>query len=1011
MGLAARRVAAARRPLAVAGFGIALASCALAAALAASAIVENRAVADAIDELRAGGRDVEVTWVGLRSSASEGLDALDGRARAALGSIGLAPSARVLVYRDTRVAGELVRFAAVDGLARWVVVRSGRLPRACTPRRCETVALGNRGAMPAIQGLPVVGVVEPRPGTPARRLLGAAKSGVAPLVAEGVLGAGRLPMFESRFRSYTWTTPLAEARLAAWTLEEFELGVARARTHLQTASFRFDLRAPFDSLDDVARDARVAYRRLLLVGSECAILLLFFAVVAASTLRAGAVSASARLRRFGARRWQTALLATAEATAIVVPATILGWGAGALIAAGLAAATDTPLTPLLERTVLSSTGVALAATLAALAVLILFATVRAQPVPVRGRRISIVDAAAGAAILAVAVALAAGETDAESLARDRGTGIVLLLVPGLVIVAGAILAARMTGPVFRVAERLAHRARPPLRLALLSAARHPGTQLVAVAFVVVSVGLAVFAATYRSTLLDGQQAEASFAIPLDYTVRRLASGRAPSEPSVGSAYARWRAAPVIRRAGTVPSLNLARTIDVLGVPAGVLPRLSWRDDFAEIGPEELGRRIAPPRPLRPAGVRLPAEAEVLIVPVDVRGDSLVIGANVRSPRGAYLVVDLGHARRGRTLLRARLPQAARGGTIVGLTLEMPPLEAFTASHAAAEGSAPDVFSVGTLALGQPTISTLEGSTQVPVDYRRWVMTNDPSGTRPRAAKTLRIRYLLTRDQVFRLRPRQPTDGSPVPVIACKSLADRVGTGSVVLLSVGPAVVNVQIAARASLFPSLRCPFIVADQGALETAVNAASPGAAVVDEAWIDGPPGLSNNLRRAPGGIPVVVTSRRAVEAELRDDPLARGTVTVLAAGSVVALALTLLALLLVVSVELRDASGDFLDLETQGFEPAKMRRQLVLRVCSIAAFGVLGGLLTGAILTVLIAELVAVGAGRGVPLPPLRVQIAWPELALGALAFALVLGAVLVAATRRAFAGPVPARAGERQ
>jgi hypothetical protein len=71
LGFAARRVVAARRQLSVAGFGIAIASCALAAALAASSIVENRAVADAIDALAARGRDVEVTWVGLGRSASE----------------------------------------------------------------------------------------------------------------------------------------------------------------------------------------------------------------------------------------------------------------------------------------------------------------------------------------------------------------------------------------------------------------------------------------------------------------------------------------------------------------------------------------------------------------------------------------------------------------------------------------------------------------------------------------------------------------------------------------------------------------------------------------------------------------------------------------------------------------------------------------------------------------------------------------------------------------------------
>jgi hypothetical protein len=1005
--LAARRVAAARGPLSVAAFGVALASCALAVAFAASAVVENRAVADAVEELPPRGRDVEVTWVGLGNSPSEGLDALDRQAREALGSVGLTPSARTLVYRDARLAGQDVGVSAADNLARWFVMRRGRLPRACTPARCETVAVGT-GPAPAVPGFPVVGVADPRPGTPTRRLLGLTTGRARRLVAEGVAGAARLPSLESVFHSYTWSAPLASAEPTAWTLEELELGLARATTRLQTASPRFGLSAPVDSLHDVALDARVAYRRLLLVGAECAVLFLVFALVAASSLRSRALSASRRLRRFGARRWQTDLLAGAEAAAIVVPTAALGWAVGALLTAGLAATTDTPLGPLLERTILSPTGAALVAGLAALAVLILFATMRAQPLLVRGRGLSLIDVAAGAALLTVAVALALGQTDAETLARDRGTGIVLLLVPGLLIVAGAIVAARLLAPVFRLAERLAPRTRPWLRLALLSATRNPGTQLVTVGFLVVSVGLATFAATYRSTLVEGERAEASFAVPLDYTVRKAAPGPTTSGASVGAAYARWNAVPVIRRPAEARSLNLGETIDLLGVPSGALKRLSWRDDFAEAGPEELSRLIAPPRPLRPVGPRLPSEAEALALPVTVRGDPLSVTANVRTRDGTYLALDLGEARGGRSILRAPLPSPAQGGTLVGLALAMPPAEAFSAAHAAAEGAAPDVFSAGRLSFGQPSVSTPAGSRPLPVDYREWVASTEPSREASPAREALRVRYLLSRERAFRLRPRQPTDGSPVPVIACDSLVDRVGPGGVVPLSIGPAVVDAQIVARASLFPSLRCPFVVADEGALETAVTAAAPGAAAADEAWIAGPPGLSSSLEQA-AGTPVAVTSRRAVEAELRDDPLARGTVAVLAAGSLVALVLGVLAVLLVVSVELRDESGDFYDLESQGMAPATLRRQLLLRIGSVAAFGVLCGLAIGALLTAVVTELVAVGAGRAVPVPPLRLHVAWPEIAFGLLCFAIALGVTLAVATRRAFAGPSPAPSGD--
>jgi hypothetical protein len=990
------RVAAARRPLSVVAFGVALSSCALAVAFAASAIVENRAVADAIDALPADARDVEVTWVGVGGSPSERLPDVDRRARAALTSAGLSPGARTLVYRDAFVEGRVVRLAAVDDLARWLVVRQGRLPRPCSPSRCETVVLGDQ-PVPKLARLPVVGRADLRPGAPLRRRLGSATGRARTLVADGVAGADRLPLLASAFRSYTWSAPLASAEPTAWSLGELELGLTRARSDLQAASFRFDLVAPAASLENVALDARVAYRRLLLVGAECAALFLVFAVVAASSLRSSALAASRRLRRFGAARWQTDLFAAAEATSIVVPAAVLGWALGGLAAAALAGAADTPVGALLERTVLSGTGLALAAVLALLAVLILFATTRTESVLVRGRGLSVVDVVAVAAVVAIVVALAAGQTDPETLARDRSTGIALLAIPGLLLVAAAILAARLTRPAFRLAEHLAPRARPSVKLALLSAARNPGTQLVTVAFLVVSVGLAVFAAAYRSTLIAGERDEASFAVPLDYTVRKAAPGRESGAAPVGASYARWDAVPVIRRSAQARSLNLTTTIDVLGVPPRALEQLRWRDDFADAGRGELGRRIAPGRPLRPVGPQLPAGGRTLTLPVFIRGDPLVVTASVRTEQGTYLTLELGEARSGRTVLRAPLPPAARNGTLVGLTLAMPPATAFSAAHAAAEGGAPDVFSGGRLVLGQPRV----GSRQLGADYRQWVAGTSSS---PEAANTLAVRYLLTQEQPFRLRPRQPTDGSPVKVLACKALADRVGEDGVVPLTIGSAVVNAQIVARASFFPTLRCPFVVADEGELETAVTASSPGAAVADEAWVAGPPGLAPALDRAAPGTPVAVASRRAVEAALRDDPLARGTVAVLAAGSLVALVLAVLAVLLVVSVELRDESGDFFELESQGMAPAALRRQVILRLASLAGFGVVCGLVTGALLTAVISELVAVGAGRGVPVPPLRLQVSWPELALGLLCLGLALGLTLSLATRRAFGGLVP-------
>ena len=67
----------------------------------------------------------------------------------------------------------------------------------------------------------------------------------------------------------------------------------------------------------------------------------------------------------------------------------------------------------------------------------------------------------------------------------------------LVALAGALLAARAFPALLRLAERPAAAAGVSLRLALLSLVRNPGVAAVAVACLTVTVGMAVFALTYR----------------------------------------------------------------------------------------------------------------------------------------------------------------------------------------------------------------------------------------------------------------------------------------------------------------------------------------------------------------------------------------------------------------------------------------------------------------------------------------------------------------------------------
>jgi hypothetical protein len=189
---------------------------------------------------------------------------------------------------------------------------------------------------------------------------------------------------------------------------------------------------------------------------------------------------------------------------------------------------------------------------------------------------------------------------------------------------------------------------------------------------------------------------------------------------------------------------------------------------------------------------------------------------------------------------------------------------------------------------------------------------------------------------------------------------------------------------------------VADLGTAATALNAAVPGSATVDEAWLGGID--PQRLRQPPFGA-FDVTTRRALETELRSQPLARGTLAALAAAATAALLLALAGLALGLVSDLRDERGELFDLEAQGAAPPLLRRHLRLRTLGIAGLGLLGGLATGALLTALVVDLVRVTAGATAPEPPLLLAIPWAAVLVGLAIFAALAALLAVAATRSAF------------
>ena len=128
-----------------------------------------------------------------------------------------------------------------------------------------------------------------------------------------------------------------------------------------------------------------------------------------------------------------------------------------------------------------------------------------------------------------------------------------------------------------------------------------------------ALGLALFAATYRSTLLEGQRDQAAFALPLDLRVREdLGHLVAPTEAAPLAAYGELgsglRVEPVARVAASTSNLG---GLQLVGIDADAIGALGgWRDDFAYVARGALigwtrVRGGRPPESFDARGRRLP----------------------------------------------------------------------------------------------------------------------------------------------------------------------------------------------------------------------------------------------------------------------------------------------------------------------------------------------------------------------------------------------------------------------
>jgi hypothetical protein len=938
----------------------------------------------------------------------------DRQVRRVLGTLSPDEPRRVVFFRQLRLAGQLAEIAGVDRLAQIVQLRSGRLPRTCTPASCEVLQLGGRGRARLHQGdvrLDRVGVAELRdPGLFGYISAAGASPAAAPvvLIAPSLDSLERLPSLQPFYRVYSWLSPLRAGRLHTWDVDRILATESRGQTALYATDSAFRLSSPDEELLAATRRGTIAARRLILVGGEASALLLGFAIIAAIGLRRGLGSERRRLLARGARRWQAWLALGAEVGAMTLAGALLGIAVGAGIVAAIAGAAGQPVGAILSHALLTGwTLAALAGGIAGVTLVLAAATLTRDDEEGR-QRVRLSDMAAVGAAAAVVVGLSRGALDPGTV--SGGDTVLLLVLPALVCFVVAVVLARLLGPAMRAAERLTRGRSLTLRLGVLALARAPSRTVVTCAFITVALGLALFAAAYRATLARGASDQAAFQVPLDYTVGEGSKLVLPLDAAPLSAYGRTapgaQAYPVVRLAATTPGVGSAvLSPTVLGIPAAAVRRLHWRSDFSSLPLSAIAAKLSAQGEPRLRGVRVPAGTETLSVRARLRGADVRAWVVAADPRGRISFLPLGRVTRREATLKARVPREP-GLRVLGIQLALPESEAFMLAHDEAEGS------VSAAPSGEITIGPLRASGRVLSEWRDWRLSTG-GDVLPRAGGAT-IRYAFP-DTGLRLvfRPAQPTDGRPLPVVVSPDVARAAGgIGATTVLDFQDTQVDARIVGVASRLPSVPADsgaFVLADADWLSTAVDADAPGQGTPNEVWISAPDdgSVAGSALRRPPFSALAVESRAAIEQRLAGDPLAHATAIALGAAGLVAYVLAVLGFWVGVASELHDEKSDFFDLEAQGLPPADMRRQLRMRGVILLAVGFAGGLALALLLSRLVVSLIRVSGTTGVPEPPLRLDPDWLVAGLGIAALMLAALLVAEAASLAAFRGSRPERA----
>ena len=945
--------------------GIAVAAAFAAGVAAESAIAADQSARSVLASTSPLDSDVRVTWQGAVGPS------VADQARALLRGLGLGSQTEVVLMNPVRLDGVVVRPAAIAPLGQWLAGPAlagpalGRLGH-CRPERCPMLLAGD-GPVPSTLAaigvrIQVVGSASLRSPVPLGFVPSSADAAPV-LVTTDVAGLASLPGLSGLYRTYNWLVPLPVTRLRGWQLADTEDRLARAQARLLLTGSQFSLSAPFTAMDQARAEASAAPQRLLLAGGGAIAALALFIVLAGGGLRRDQRAELERLRRAGARTRHCVLFVATESGWLCAAALGVGAAGGIGAAALLARAQGEPPGAILTHSLITPAGViALAAGWLAATVLLVTLVLM--------RTAKATDMLAIAAASALVAMLVAGTGSDQRLA--------LLLAP-LCCVAAGVLTFRAAGLVLRGAERVARGGPVLARLALVNLARSPGLPALAIAFIAVAVGLGGFALAYTSTLISSAADQAADQVPLDALV---SPGPDFSTPLELAPLQRWQALaagtvlPIRRTDANYTSGGGTVTVPALGVPAdGLIQIHGWRESDGSAPLTTLARRLEPTGPVRLPGPMLPAGTQWLSLPASSPDLTVEVTADLRDPEGAIRQVAFGTAG---TLLRAPVPPGR--WELEALELDEPTGVAITNGHQNGENPAAATQSQTHVALGPLLALPAHGPSLLRVPLGGWRGVGAATTTAPvQSGAAAMVDFAMT-GMPGVLRPAQPTDTQPVPVLADPQTAASAGPGGRIALTVDGLPVIARVVGVLSRFPTIppgSAGFIIADEPTLAAALDAQLPGQGRPDELWIGTAHLAVLRAALGSGALAQLDSSFRVdIDHQLRDAPVARGVLGTLIAATVLSAVLAVVGLLAALLGGVRDERVES-DLQEQGVGPRGLRAELRVRLALASLLGVMAGVGIAVLLTRLAVASVSAAGAVANPSPPVVTVVPWAALA----------------------------------